>query len=169
MVLSEISLKAEARLNQRNSCGLAKEIKINPGEIQADNVTVPTIDKKIFVEMGNSSVSVEPTADQVTIKDKDISVGVKNEVSIKDNALTVGNAAVNFAPSSITEKLNIIPKGVTLQAENGKAVYQIKTNEPRKLFGLISVNLSKTVTADAGNGSVLSEKLPWYSFITTKK
>ncbi len=76
---------------------------------------------------------------------------------------------MNFAPSSITEQLNIVSREVTLQEENGKAIYQITTSEPRKLFGLISINLSKTVTADAGNGDVLTEKLPWYSFITTKR
>ncbi len=168
--LVENLIKSRKEVEATEFGGLVKQIDINPGEIKADDVTVSTNDKKIFIGLGDKPVSVEPTAGQVTIKDKDINVGVTSGgVSIKDNVLTVGNVTVNFAPSSITEKLNIIPRTVTLQEENGKAIYEIKTNEMRKLFGLISVNLSKTVTADAGSGNLLTEKLPWYSFITTKR
>ncbi len=161
-------IKSRKEVESTELGSLVKKIDIQPGEIKADDVTVSTNDKKIFIGLGNKPVSVEPTAGEVTMQDQNIHVGVSGGVSIKDNVLTVGNISVNFAPSSIAEKNNIIPKEVTLQENNGKAVYEMKTNEIRKLFGLISVNLAKTVTADAGNGEILTEKLPWYSFITTK-
>jgi len=161
-------IKSRKEVESTELGGLVKKIDIQPGEIKADDVTVSTNDKKIFIGLGNKPVSVEPTAGQVTMQDQNIHVGVSGGVSIKDNVLSVGNVKVNFAPSSIAEKNNIIPKEVTLQENNGKAIYEMKTNETRKLFGLISVNLAKTVTADAGNGNILTEKLPWYSFITTK-
>jgi len=148
--------------------GLIKKIDVAPGQIKADNITVTTTDKKIFTDLGNQAVSIEPNQNQVTINDQNIKVETKENISITDNKMQVGDAEVKVAASSIADNLNITPQTVSLQSDNGQATYEMKLQEPRKLFGLFSVNLTKTITADAKDGKVLSEKLPWYSFLTTR-
>ena len=91
-----------------------------------------------------------------------------SEVMIKENILSVGGVDVKMSASEVAEKLNIDPKAVELKEENAKAVYDMKIDERRKLFGLISFDRQRTVTADAENGNTLSEGLPWYNFLTTK-
>lgn len=146
---------------------LVEEVRVSKGEIKADNVSVSATDKKILVEMGNKSVSVEPTAKQVLIKDKNLEV-TATEVSIKDEVLSVGGAEVKLAASEVAERLNIEPKSVELKEQNTKAVYEMKVPEHRRLFGFIPLTISNTITADAGNGNVMGESRPWYSFLTTK-
>ncbi|OGG37623.1 hypothetical protein A2110_00570 [Candidatus Jorgensenbacteria bacterium GWA1_54_12] len=146
---------------------LVTEVKVSKGEIKADNVAVEATGKKIFTNMGGSAVSVEPTASQVLILDKGLEVNAK-EVTIKENKISVGNIEVKLPASMVAEKLNLTPKSVELREENEKAIYSIKVEESRKLFGFIPLNIEKTVTADAGNGDELGQTLPWYAFLTTK-
>jgi len=80
----------------------------------------------------------------------------------------VGAAEVRMAASAVVEKLQISPKAVELKEENAKAVYKMKVDEPRKLFGFIPLTIQKTMTTDADNGDVLKEQRPWYAFFTTK-
>ena len=117
--------------------------------------------------MGDRPVSVEPTTKQVLILDKGLEVNT-TEVMIKENVLSVGGVDVKMSASEVTEKLNLVPTTIELKEENTKAVYNMKINEHRKLFGIIPLNIQKTVTADAENGNTLSEHLPWYGFLTTK-
>ncbi len=146
---------------------LVTEVKVSKGEIKADNVAVEATGKKIFTNMGGSSVSVEPTASQVLILDKGLKVNAK-EVTIKENKISVGNIEVKLPASMVAQKLNLTPKSVELKEENEKAIYSMKVEESRKLFGFIPLNIEKTVTADAGNGDELGQALPWYAFLTTK-
>ena len=73
-----------------------------------------------------------------------------------------------MSASEVTEKLGLAPTAIELKEENTKAVYNMKIDERRKLFGFIPFNSQKTVSADAENGNMLSEHLPWYNFLTTK-
>ena len=126
-----------------------------------------TTEKKILVNVGASPVSIEPTASQVLIRDKGLEIKT-DEVAIKGNALSIGGVEVKIPASEIVEKLGIAPKTIELKKENARAVYNMKVEEPRKLFGFIPFNVLKTVVADSANGNVLTERLPWYSFLTTK-
>ena len=112
-------------------------------------------------------MSVEPTASQVLIRDKSLEIKT-DEVVIKENVLSVGGVEVKMSASEVAEKLGITPQTIELKEENTKAVYNMKIEERRKLFGFIPFNIQKTVAADAANGNVLTERLPWYSFLTTK-
>ena len=89
-------------------------------------------------------------------------------VMIKENVLSVGGVDVKMSASEVVEKLGLTPKTIELKEENLKAVYNMKVEERRKLFGFIPFNSQKTITADAENGHTLSEQLPWYNFLTTK-
>ncbi|MEK7487812.1 MAG: hypothetical protein AAB598_00620, partial [Patescibacteria group bacterium] len=124
-------------------------------------------EKKMLVSVVDRPVSVEPTENQVLIRDKGLEVNT-NEVTIKENILSVGGTEVKMSASEVSEKLGLAPTTIELKKENTKAVYNMKMNERRKLFGFIPLNVPRAVSADAENGNILSEHLPWYNFLTTK-
>lgn len=146
---------------------LVPEVKILPGEIKAHNVSVKTTDNKIRVGIGAQSISVEPKEQEVIINDNGTIVSAKS-ISIKDNAVTVGDSEIKLAPSEIIKKLQITPVSMELKEENSKAVYSLKTGESRKLFGFIPVQIEKITNADAANGNIINENRPWWSFLSTQ-
>ncbi len=146
---------------------LITEIKVSQGEIKADDIVVKTTKKKILMRIGDKPISIEPTEEDVLIRDSGLEVKAR-EVSIKENVLRVGEANVGLAASYVAEKLKVSPKSVTLKEENEKAVYKMEVEEPRKLFGFIPLIIQKTLTTDANNGNLLKERRPWYAFLTTK-
>jgi len=165
LIANLIKSRKELKVSELNN--LVTEVKVSRGEIKADNITVKTTEKKILVNVGDRSVSIEPTASQALIRDKSLEIKT-DEVAIKENVLSVGGVEVKIPASEIVEKLGIAPKTIELKEENAKAVYNIKIEERRKLFGFIPFNVRKTVVADSANGNVLTERLPWYNFLTTK-
>ncbi len=157
--------RKEVEIGELNN--LVNEVTVSAGQIKADDMAIKTTEKKILIDIGNTAISIEPTRNNVLIKDNGLEVNTVG-VSIKENVMSVGDAEVKMAASDVAQKLNLSPNSVELKAENQQAVYEMKTNENRKLFGFINVNVQKTTTADAQNGNLLKEKLPWYSFLTTK-
>ena len=160
-------IKSRKEMEASEFKDLAEEVRVSKGEIKADNVFVETTGKKILVDVGGKSISVEPTAMQVLIKDKNLEV-TATEVSIKGEMLKIGNIEVKLAASAVAEKLNIAPKSVELKEQDEKAIYEMKVPERRRLFGFIPLTISNTITANAENGDVMGERRPWYSFLTTK-
>ena len=71
-----------------------------------------------------------------------------------------------FTPNEI----KLQPVEMELKEENATAVYKIKTDETRKLLGLIPIKVKKTLTVDAEDTEVeiIEEKSPWWSFLTTR-
>ena len=165
LIANLIKSRKELEVSELNN--LVTEVKVSRGEIKADNIAVKTTEKKMLVNMGDIPVSIEPTASQVLIRDKDLEVKT-NEVTIKENVLSVGGVEVKIPASEVVKKLGVAPKTIELKEENAKAVYNMKIEERRKLFGFIPFNVQKTVIADSANGNVLTERLPWYNFLTTK-
>ena len=171
-------IKSRKEMEASELTSVVTEIKISKGEIKADDVVVKTTSKKILVTVGNKSISVEPTAKRVLIRDGGLEIEAK-EISIKDNILRVGTAEVKLAASDVIETIRKRPgrtkyanitleRGVVLAEENGRAVYRIKETEPRKLFGFIPIRIIKTLTASAETSDLLDERFPWYTFLTTK-
>ena len=146
---------------------MVNEVTVSAGQIKADDVAIKTTEKKILINVGDTAISIEPTQNSVLIKDNGLEVKTAG-VSIKENMMSVGEAEVKMAASDVAQKLNVSPSSVELKAENQQAVYEMKTAENRKLFGFINLNVKKTITADAQNGNLLKEQLPWYSIFTTK-
>ena len=165
LISNLIKSRKELEVSELNT--LVKEVKISRGEIKADDISVKTTEKKMLVSIGDRPVSVEPTENRVLIRDKGLEVNA-SEVMIKENVLSVGGADVKMSASEVTEKLGLSPTAIELREEDAKAVYNMKIEERRKLFGFIPFNSQKTITADADNGNTLSERLPWYNFLTTK-
>lgn len=165
LISNLIKSRTELEAGELNT--LVKEVKISQGKIKADDIVVSTTDKKILVNMGDRPVSVEPTVKQVLIRDKGLEVNTA-EVMIKENVLSVGGVDVKMSASAVAEKLGLAPTTVELKEENAKAVYNMKINERRKLFGFIPFNRERIMTVDAENGNTISENIPWYNFMTTK-
>ncbi len=146
---------------------IATDINVSKNEMKIDNVTVKATGKKILLNVGDRPISVESAGSNVIIKDKNLEVTTDN-VSISDNSLKIGNTEVKISASQAAEKLNIAPTAVQLTTENDQPVYKMEVNESRKLFGFIKINAGKTQTVSADNGNLMSEKHPWYYFLTTK-
>lgn len=177
-------IKGRKEMEVSELASIVTEIKVSRGEIRADDVVVKTMDKKIFLTVGDRPASVEPTARGVIVRgwdpDGKETVEVEAaEISIKDNMLRVGNSEVKLAASDVIESISkrsgrptyaniTLEKGVVLEEENGIAVYKIRETEPRKLFGFIPIKITKTLTASAETSDLLDERFPWYSFLTTK-
>lgn len=165
--LIEKLIKSRKEIEAGEFGNLVTEIKLSQGEIKADEVVVKTTEKKVLLEVGEKPVSLEPTENEVIIKDSGLEVKAA-EVFVRENTLRVGNSEVKIAASEVTKRLNLSPKSVELKEEKEKAVYEMKVDEPRKLFGFIPLTIQKTVIADAEAGNLLEEQLPWYAFFTTK-
>lgn len=165
LISNLIKSRKEMEASELNN--LVKEVKVSRGEIKADDIVVKTTEKKIFVNVGDRPVSIEPAINQVAIRDKGLEVNTA-EVMIKENVLSVGGVDVKMSASEVTEKLGLAPTIIELREEDARAVYNMTIKERRKLFGFIPFDRQRTVTADAENGNTLSEGLPWYNFMTTK-
>lgn len=160
-------VKSRKEIEASELSNLASNITVSKGEIKADEVTVETIGKKILFNLGATSVSVEPTAKNVLIQENNMVTKAK-EISIEDGTLKVGDSQVSLPASEVAAGLNITPTSVELREENSQAVYRMNVPEPMKILGVITVNVNKTVTANAENGNLIKEQLPWYSFLFNK-
>lgn len=177
-------IKGRKEIEASELSNAVTEIRVSRGEIKADDVVIKTTDKKILLTISDKPISVEPTVEGVIIRgwnpDGKEAIEVKaEEISIKDNILRVGNSEVKFAVSDVIENISKRPgrikyanitleKGIVLVEENGQAVYKIKEIEPRKLFGFIPIQITKTLTASAETRDLLDERFPWYTFLTTR-
>ncbi len=125
--------------------------------------------KSIATKVNNKELIIKPTRAQVTIQDGNLEIKAP-ELTIIDEVLRVGNSEVKLTASDVVEKIKIEPKEIELKEENARAVYKIKTDEDRKLFGFIPVKVEKTLTADATGTEVeiIKEAKPWWAFLTTK-
>ncbi len=159
-------VKSRKEIEASELSNLAGNITVSRGEIKADEVIVETTGKKILFNFGTTSASVEPTAKNVIIQENNTVTNAR-EVSIKDGVLNVGNSQVSLPASQVAAGLNIAPTSFELKEENSQAVYKMNVQEPMKILGLIPVNVNKTVTANADNGNLIREQLPWYSFLMT--
>ncbi len=166
--LTEQFMKGRKEMEATELNKLAEEIKVDAGQIKVGEVAVETTGKKILFNLGDKSISIEPTANGIVIKEKE-KIEIKADgVSISENKLKVGDSEVKLLASDVADKLGLSPTSVELKEENAKAVYEMKINDKRKLFGFISFNVSKTITADAADGGLLGERLPWYAIFTTE-
>jgi len=166
-VLIERLIKSRKEIEARELGNVVTEIKLSKGEIKADDVIVKTTAKKVLMDIGEKSISLEPTENNVLIKDSGLEVKAA-EVSIQENVLRVGAAEVKMTASQVIEKINVSPKSVELKEEADKAVYEMAVDEQRKLFGFFPLTIQKTLTSDAANGDILREQRPWYAIFTSK-
>jgi hypothetical protein len=167
--LIEELIKSKDEIRAEEVSGLVEVIEVRPGEVQMDKVVVKTVDKMVIARVNDKDVEIRPMEAQVVIHDENLVVKAP-ELIIENEVLRTANAEINLMPSTIMERIRIEPEEIELREENAKAVYRIRTNERRKLFGLIPLNVENTLTVDAENTEVdiLKEEKPWWAFFTTK-
>jgi hypothetical protein len=133
-----------------------------------DKVTVATTNKKVTARISNRDLEIKPAIARVIVNDGAVEVNA-SEISIENEALKVGNSEVKLMPSAAVSTANITPKEMELAEEDDRPVYRIKSDEDRKLFGFINVNVETTTTVDASNtnADVIKTQRPWWAFLTT--
>ncbi|MFC1847560.1 hypothetical protein ACFLW5_01945, partial [Chloroflexota bacterium] len=167
--LIEDLIKSKDEISTEEVSGLVTRIEVRPGELKMDKAIVRTIDKSVVARVNNKDLEIKPIEKHVIIRDGNFEVEAL-ELSIEDEVLRVGNSEVGIMPSTVMEKIRVESKEIVLTEEDAKAVYKIKTDESRKLFGFIPVQVERTLTVDALDIEVrtIGEKGPWWAFLTTK-
>jgi len=167
--LIEELVKSRAEISAEEVSGLVERIEVRPGEVKMDKVVVKTVDKSVVARIDNKELIIRPTEAQVILHDENLEVRAP-ELSIENEVLRVGTSEVKLRPGTIMEETKIQPVDMELKEENAAAVYKIKTEESRKLLGLIPMKVKKTLTVDAANTEVeiIEEESPWWAFLTTK-
>ncbi len=167
--LIEELIKSKDEINTEEVDELVSKVKIKPGKIKADNAIVNSTNKTIITKVNKKNLTIKPTKLHVTIQEGKYEIKAP-EIKVQNKTLVVGNSTVKLTASDIVEKTKVEPKDIELKEENAKAVYKIKADENRKLFGFIPVKVEKDMTVDAGDREVkvLKEKRPWWSFLTSK-
>jgi len=167
--LIEALIRSRDEISTEEVRGLVTRIVVKPGEVKMDNVVVKTIDKSVIARVNNKDLEIKPTDSQVILQDDGLRVKA-SELSIEDGVLRVGDSEVKLRPRTVIDKIKIEPKEIELKEENARAVYRIKADENRKLFGFIPVKVERTLTVDAEDEEVkvIKEKRPWWAFLTVK-
>jgi hypothetical protein len=167
--LIEELIKSKAEISAEEVSGIVNKIVVRPGEVRMDKVVVKTLDKSVLARIDNKELAIKPAEARVIIRDANLEIEAP-ELSIENEVLRVGDSEVNLRPTAIIEKINIEPKEIELKEENAKAVYKVKTDEGRKLFGFIPVRIETTLTVDAASteANIIKEEKPWWAFFTTK-
>jgi hypothetical protein len=167
--LIEELIKSQDEIQAEEVRGLVARIEVRPGEVQMDEVVVKTVDKRVIARVNNKDLEIKPMEAHVIIQDENLEIKTP-ELSIEDEVLRTGDSEVKIMPSTIMERIRIEPEEIELKEENAKAVYRIRTNERRKLFGFIPLTVENILTIDAENTEVdiIKEERPWWAFFTTE-
>ena len=160
-------IKKKSEFNASDATGLVDEIKIKKNEIMAGSVSIANPTASINTEVNSKGVKIKSTSTGASINEGSITVAV-SEAAVSGNRLMVGSNEVKVAPSEISGKTKMTVNQVSMDTENGKAVYNANGTEKRNLFAVIPVTIEKTAKVDASNGNVISEDKPWWSFLTTE-
>jgi hypothetical protein len=139
-----------------------------PGAIRLLQGTIPTTDTTLLLDIGDTGVAVAPTEEEVVIYDHDFEV-ITQELTITETGIEVAGNPVSISASDVAATLELQPESIELRDAGDRAVYDMKTDETRNLFGVIPLEVSATIVVDAENAEILEKKLPWYGFMTTEK
>jgi len=95
---------------------------------------------------------------------------INNSKLFLTSNLTFGTSTtpINIAPETIVakERLKSV-KSITLRMEDFTPIYEIKGYKKEKLLGIFSVKELVTIKVNAVTGRKISEKEPWWGFLTT--
>lgn len=164
--LIEELIKSHDEIKIEDVDELVTKIKVKPTKIEADDVIVSTTEKDIIAKVNDKELKIRPAKTHVIILDKALEVNAP-EVSIENDTIKVGNSEVGLTPGDVIRKIKVEPKKIELREENDKAVYKIATEEKRKLFGFIPVNVRLDLTVDANEASIIRKEMPWWAALTS--
>jgi len=164
-MISDLISKQE-NINAADVGQLVKEIKINSKEVTADNVKVEGTNKIIDVVVDDRAAEIKSTKTGVSLGSEGM-VANAAELSVENNKVKIGKSELKILPKQITEKMKIQPKEMNIIEQDNKPVYQIKTDEDRKMLGMFNIKMEKHMNVDGASGDLISESNPWWSFMTT--
>lgn len=172
---------------------LVDKLVVKPGVIETSQDQIKVSEqKKVEAQVSNKPVEILVNPQKLIIKErrwegKQVEIETQLPLNLSVQGTIIGDPGVQggiigdtglesgkeikVSPSEIVEKAKIknpIDLKVELVKEREIPVYKVKAVEKRKLLSLIPVKVSKEITIDATTeqGTKLSEKKPWWSFLT---
>ena len=166
MILELFKKKNSVRAESFN--GLVEEFNIKPDEIIADDVKVKATNKEIIKKIEDKEVKIKTTGKKVLLNVDDFEVKVP-EVKLKDR-IQINDVELKVLPDKILRKIKKEKvKDAEINKEGEKLVYNIKTEEERKILGLFKVKAEKKLKFDATteNANLIKEEKPWWYGLST--
>ena len=151
---ARISTTARLRLAPRT-------VELDGDVVQEDNVTleVPTDEGEV--------VEVQVKDSEVEVKGRKAKVRARAEMEFEDGRLKFRGKAI-VLPDRVVERLKAKAAELELEEKDGRPVYRGRVVRRAKLLAFIPVEITGTVEADATEGKVLSQKLPWWAVFATE-
>lgn len=146
---------------------IIKKLEIKGGKIILDDITSKS--NKVKVNVVNKSVEIEPTSSGAVIIHGDIKAVGDVPLEYVDGALISSKSGkeIKILPSQIKEKVKGKVKEIKINDE-GAPKYTTETESKGKILGFIPTKITKTYEISAESGKIISEKKPWWSFVTTE-
>jgi len=144
--------------------GLVEEFKVSSTEISADDMKFDSVNKEFVKNIGDKSVSIKQGADNVVLTVDNVEVNASaSEFAITDK-IKEEDIELKALPDKIKGHTKGDIKAVEILKEKDKLVYTVKTEEERKLLGIITVTAEKTTILDASseNADLIKEEKPWW-------
>lgn len=153
---------------------LSENYSITRGRVYEDGAVEFHFYKKILPENGKvlNSQAGQPDLGEIVMRQNEIEVKSKLAVEVSGQNLLVKTSTdkktLNVSPAKAVEVVKTQEKTdceeLSLLEKNSKVVYECKTKQSGKVFGLIPVEFEVTAQVDGENGEVSSIK-PFWSFL----
>ncbi|MDP2820893.1 MAG: hypothetical protein Q8O39_01650 [bacterium] len=155
---------------------LTQELTISPSQIQVNNIKMDIENQKeIGIESKGKEINIKANLQNIQIQDGGFNVKSMERIMIKNQEMNIAEQKITVLPTEATSLFKLKPEEIkefNLDVENNKPVYNIKTIEARKLFGIIPVSISREAKIDAVSVSseknILEDNKPWWTFLTSK-
>jgi len=155
---------------------LIEKISIEPTRIKVNDFVVNIEEQKeIKIELKGKKIKIimDRGKKEIEIEDGSFKVKSMEELVIKNERIEIAGKKIEVLPTEIVSLFKIKPGEVidfSLNIENNKPAYNIKTLEKRRLFGFIPVSISRNAKIDATTleKNILENNIPWWSFLTFK-
>ncbi|MDP2750116.1 MAG: hypothetical protein Q8O89_04765 [Nanoarchaeota archaeon] len=167
-VMIEELIKKKEVIGADDFNGLVQEFKINSKEISADDLKFDSVNKEFVKNIGDKSVSIKQGEDNVVLTVDNVQVNAP-EFTITD-VIRVDDIELIAMPDEIRNQVKEDIKDVQVVRENDKLIYNVKTEEERKILGLFSATAEKNTVLDASseNATLIKEETPWWFGISTE-
>lgn len=166
MIKELIEKQQSATIQAKEFTGIVEEFKIRPQEIKVGDVTVST-NKELVKEIDNQEVKIRPTESKVLLNVGNTQASTTQQVVVSDK-IKVGNIELKAMPNKVNVKGDI--KNVEIVKEGDKLVYQVKSEQDRKILGLIAVKAETNSQFDASTpqATLIKEEKPWWFIISSE-
>lgn len=166
MIKELIEKQQSATIQAKEFTGIVEEFKIKPQEIKVGDVTVST-NKELVKEIDNQEVKIRPTESKVLLNVGNTQASTTQQVAVSDK-IKVGDIELKALPDKVNVKGDI--KNVEIVKEGDKLVYQVKSEQDRKILGLIAVKAETNSQFDASTpqATLIKEEKPWWFIISSE-